>query len=122
MVSSESAKIFGVRVKREKEDMQNKDEQNIGARKNKNFPYRFLIAPLVVLLFAIGWYRFSETYIQNANQQLVEHANLSVYVPLQQLSAYMTAVLDFTYLSVTLSLIFFSYYLAKFVRFRISQR
>jgi hypothetical protein len=97
--------------------MQNSDEQKV--EEKRDFPSRYLIAPLVVLLFSIGWYRFSEVYIQNANQQLVEHANLSVYVPLQQLSAYMTAVLDFTYLSVSLSLIFFFYYLAKFIRYRL---
>lgn len=94
---------------------------NTQLERKKAIPYRRLIAPLVVLLFAVGWYRFSEVYIQGANQQLIEHANLSVYVPLQQLNAYMTAVLDFTYLVVALSLVFFIYYLAKFLRFRITR-
>ena len=69
----------------------------------KVFHYRFLIAPIVLLLFAVGWYRFSIVYIQGANLQLVDHNNYSVYVPFQQISAYLQAMRYFTYVTVALA-------------------
>jgi len=82
------------------------------------FHYRFLIAPIVLLLFAVGWYRFSVVYIQGANLQLVDHNNYSVYVPFQQISAYLQAMRDFTYVTVALALIMFLYFLARFIQFK----
>ncbi len=84
----------------------------------KVFHYRFLIAPIVLLLFAVGWYRFSIVYIQGANLQLVDHNNYSVYVPFQQISAYLQAMRYFTYVTVALALIMFLYFLARFIQFK----
>ncbi len=84
----------------------------------KSFPRRFLIAPLVLLLFAVGWYRFSVVYIQGANLQLVQHNNYSVYVPLQQVSAYLQALQEFTYVTAAIALVMFLYFLVRFVQFK----
>ncbi len=80
--------------------------------------YRFLIAPLVLLLFALGWYEFSAIYIQRANSQLVLNNNYAVYVPIQQLNAYMGALREFTYATSAIALIMFFYFLARFVQFK----
>lgn len=90
-------------------------------QERKTLPKKNLIAPLGLLAFALVWYQFSVVYIQGANLQLVEHNNLSVYVPLQQLGAYMTAVLGFTYATVSIALILFSYNLVRFIQLRLAQ-
>jgi hypothetical protein len=84
----------------------------------KVFPYRFLIAPIALLLFAVGWYRFSVVYIQGANLQLVDHNNYSVYVPFQQISAYLQALREFTYVTVAIALIMFLYFLVRLIQFK----
>ena len=73
--------------------------------------------PLVLVLFAVGWYQFSVTYIQGADNQLVAN-NLAVYVPIQQVQGYLAALLGATYLTVSVGLIVFAYYLVKFLRIR----
>ena len=84
----------------------------------KALPRRFIIAPLGLLLFAVGWYRFSVVYIQGANLQLVQHNNYSVYVPFQQISAYLQALQDFTYVTASIALVMFLYFLARFIQFK----
>lgn len=84
----------------------------------KAFPYRFLIAPIGLLLFSLGWYRFSVVYIQGANLQLVDHNNYSVYVPFQQVSAYIQALQDFTYVTVAIAAMMFVYFLARFIQYK----
>jgi hypothetical protein len=85
---------------------------------SKAIPYRFLIAPVGLVLFAFGWYRFSVVYLQGANLQLVQHNNYSVYVPFQQLSAYLQALRDFTYVAVAIALVMFLYFLARYIQFK----
>ncbi|MGI0091168.1 MAG: hypothetical protein ACREBS_05620 [Nitrososphaerales archaeon] len=82
------------------------------------FPYRFLVAPLVLLAFALCWYQFSVIYIQGANAQLVRNDNYAVYVPIQQIHAYLGALLEFTYLTVGVSLIMFAYFLVRYIQFK----
>jgi hypothetical protein len=80
--------------------------------------YSRLIAPIVLVLFAVGWYQFSAVYIQGADNQLVADNNLAVYVTVQQVQGYMAALLDATYFTVTVGLIMFAFYLVKFLRAR----
>jgi hypothetical protein len=84
----------------------------------QKFRYSRLIAPLFLILFAVGWYQFSVAYIPNANNQLVANDNLSVYVPVQQIQGYLAALLDATYITVSAGLVMFAYYLVKLLRFR----
>jgi hypothetical protein len=77
-----------------------------------------LVAPLVLVLFVVGWYQFSLVYIQRADDQLVASGNLAVYVPVQQVHGYLAALLDATYLAASAGLIVFAYSLAKLVRAR----
>lgn len=77
-----------------------------------------LVAPIVLILFALGWYRFSVVYIQAANDQLVLHNNLAVYVPIQQVSGYLTALDDATEVIVLLGLLILTYNVVSFVRLR----
>ena len=88
----------------------------------QRFRYVRLIAPAVLILFTLGWYRFSVVYIQAANNQLVANNNLAVYVPIQQISGYLTALLDATYVVVAFGVIVLAYNLGKFLRFRASVR
>ncbi|MDA4121831.1 MAG: hypothetical protein OK456_01470 [Thaumarchaeota archaeon] len=78
--------------------------------------YGRLIAPLVLILFVVGWYQFSSVYIQGANNQLVASGNLAVYVPVQQVSGYLAALLDATYATVVIGLLIFAYNLFRFRR------
>jgi len=80
--------------------------------------YSRLVAPIVLILFAVGWYQFSVVYIQGANDQLVANNNLAVYVPIQQVQGYLAALLEVTYLTVAAGLILFLYYLRKFLKSR----
>jgi hypothetical protein len=85
---------------------------------SQKFSYGKLIAPIVLALFAVGWYQFSIVYIQGADNQLVANGNLAVYVPIQQVSGYLAALLDATYLTVSAGLIIFAYYAVKLLRIR----
>jgi hypothetical protein len=78
--------------------------------------YGRLIAPIALVLFVVGWYQFSVTYIQGADSQLVANGNLAVYVPVQQVQGYLAALLGATYLTVSVGLIVFAYYLVKLLR------
>ncbi len=84
----------------------------------QRFRYSRLVAPIILILFALGWYQFSVVYIQGANNQLVENDNLSVYVPVQQIHGYLVALLDATYIIVTIGLVLLAYNLVKFLQFR----
>ena len=85
---------------------------------SRTFPYRFLVAPLVLLGFALGWYQFSVVYIQGANAQLIQNGNYAVYVPVQQIQAYMGALREFTYATVAVALIMLLYFLVRFIQFK----
>ena len=82
------------------------------------FSYARLIAPIVLVLFVVGWYQFSVVYIQGADNQLVANGNLAVYVPIQQVSGYLAALLDATYIAATAGLMTFAYYLVRLLRAR----
>ena len=82
------------------------------------FRYNRLAAPVALILFAVGWYQFSVVYIQAANLQLIEGNDLSVYVPIQQVQAYLEVTQGATYLMASIGLAMFAYYLARFVRSR----
>jgi hypothetical protein len=84
----------------------------------KHFSYYRLIAPIALVLFAVGWYQFSVVYIQGADNQLVASDNLAVYVPIQQVQGYLAALLDATYLTVSAGLVVFAYHLVKLLRFK----
>jgi len=84
----------------------------------QKFRYSRLVAPLFLILFAVGWYQFSVAYIPSANNQLVANDNLSVYVPVQQIQGYLAALLDATYITVSAGLVMFAYYLVKLLRFK----
>ena len=88
----------------------------------QRFRYVRLVAPVILILFTLGWYRFSVVYIQAANNQLVANNNLAVYVPIQQISGYLAALLDATYIVVVVGLIVLAYNFGKFLRFRASVR
>jgi len=84
----------------------------------QRFSYARLIAPIVLVLFVVGWYQFSIVYIQGADNQLVASGNLAVYVPIQQVNGYLAALLDATYIAASAGLIVFVYHLAKLLRIR----
>ncbi len=75
--------------------------------------YLRLVAPIVLVLFVVGWYQFSLVYIQGADNQLVAGGNLGVYVPVQQVQGYLDALLYATYVGAALGLVVFFYNLAK---------
>ncbi|ACP39239.1 MULTISPECIES: hypothetical protein [Sulfolobaceae] len=76
---------------------------------------RKIIAPLVLSLFAIGWYQFSKIYLTHANDLALSNANFAVYVQTQQFDGYLTATRYICYAIVYLGLILFWYNLVKFV-------
>jgi hypothetical protein len=78
--------------------------------------YARLFAPLVLVVFAVFWYQFSLVYIQGANNQLVANDNLSVYVTVQQVSAYLEALRLATYATVAAGTLAFAYRLVKLIR------
>jgi hypothetical protein len=86
--------------------------------KRKSVPYGRLIAPVVLILFAVGWYQFSVVYIQRANDQLVANDDLSVYVPVQQVHGYLAALLDATYVVVALGALVLAYNALRYLRRR----
>ncbi len=87
-----------------------------GGATAERFSYARLIAPIVLVLFVVGWYQFSVVYIQGADNQLVASGELAVYVPIQQVSGYLSALLDATYLAAAAGAITFAYYLTKLLR------
>ena len=80
------------------------------------FAYIRLFAPLVLVAFAVFWYQFSLVYIQGADNQLVANDNLSVYVAVQQVSAYIQALRLATYATAAAGTLAFVYYLVKLFR------
>ena len=76
-----------------------------------------LVAPLILIAFAVLWYQFSVVYIQGADNQLVAKDNLSVYVTIQQVTAYLQALRLATYATGAVGALAFSYYLVKLLRF-----
>jgi hypothetical protein len=86
--------------------------------KAQKLGYASLVAPLVLVIFVLGWYEFSVVYIQSADDQLVANNNLAVYVPIQQVQGYLSALLDAVYFAVFAGLIVFAYRLATTLRSR----
>jgi hypothetical protein len=84
----------------------------------RGFSYARLVAPVALILFAIGWYEYSVVYIQGADNQLVASGNLAVYVPVQQISGYLASLLDATYLVVAVGVVVLVYNAVKLVRFK----
>jgi hypothetical protein len=84
----------------------------------QRFSYGRLIAPALLIVLALGWYQFSVFYIPQANSQLVANNNLSVYVPVQQIQGYLAALLDATYLIISVGVILFAYNLVKLLRIK----
>jgi len=82
----------------------------------RRFSFARLVAPMALVLFALGWYQFSIVYIQGADSQLVANGNLAVYVPLQQVQGYLAALLDATYITVSAGLTVFAFYIVKLLR------
>jgi heme/copper-type cytochrome/quinol oxidase subunit 1 len=80
--------------------------------------YVRLVAPLLLIAFAVLWYEFSVVYIQGANNQLLAYNNLAVYVTLQQVSAYLQVLLITTYVTAAAGALAFAYYLVKLLRIR----
>ncbi len=79
----------------------------------RRLSYARFVAPLVLVLFVVGWYRFSVVYIQGANNQLVENGNLAVYVTVQQVQGYLGALLLATYVVAAAGMLAFAYNLLK---------
>lgn len=76
---------------------------------------RRLLAPIILSLFAIGWYKFSEIYLVNSDNIALSHGNYAVYVTPQQLEGYLTATLWICYFFVFVGLSLFWYNLVKIV-------
>ncbi|MDT7876559.1 hypothetical protein DDW09_03240 [Sulfolobus sp. SCGC AB-777_L09] len=76
---------------------------------------RRLLAPLILSLFAIGWYRFSEITLSHANQIALNTANFAVYVQQTQFDGYLTATKYICYVVVYVGLALFWYNLVKVV-------
>ncbi|QGA55543.1 hypothetical protein GFS03_12270 [Sulfolobus sp. E5-1-F] len=77
---------------------------------------RRLLSPLIVSLFAIGWYEFSVQYIVPNNNVALENGVFSAYISPSQLQGYIEATRYICYIVVYLGLIFFWYNLVKTVR------
>lgn len=79
-------------------------------------PYlRKLLAPLILSLFAIAWYVFSEATLAHANQIALNIANFAAYVPASQFDGYLTACRYICYVTVYIGLALFWYNLVKIV-------
>jgi len=76
---------------------------------------RRLLAPLILSFFAIGWYKFSEGTLANANQIALNTANFAVYVQQTQYDGYLTATRYICYVVVYVGLALFWYNLIKIV-------
>lgn len=75
--------------------------------------YVRLLAPLVLVLLAVGWYEYSVVYIQGADDQLVSSGNLAVYVTVQQVQSYLVVLLPATIIVVALGIAAFAYNAAR---------
>ncbi|MEJ2771881.1 MULTISPECIES: hypothetical protein [unclassified Stygiolobus] len=76
---------------------------------------RRLLAPLILSFFVIGWYKFSESTLANANQIALNTANFAVYVQQTQYDGYLTATRYICYVVVYVGLALFWYNLVKIV-------
>lgn len=76
---------------------------------------RRLLAPLILSFFAIGWYKFSEGTLANANQIALNTANFAVYVQQTQYDGYLTATRYICHAVVYVGLALFWYNLVKIV-------
>ncbi len=77
---------------------------------------RKLLAPVVLSLFAVGWYEFSVIYLASNNQLALSSGDLAVYVVPQQFQGYLTATLWICYFVVFMGLAMFWYNLVNIVR------
>ncbi len=77
---------------------------------------RKLTAPLVLSLFAVGWFKFSEIYLVGSNSLALSHGNYAVYVVPQQMDGYLNATLWICYFLVFAGLSAFWYNLVKIVQ------
>ncbi len=77
---------------------------------------RRLLAPIILSLFAIGWYKFSEIYLSSSNDLALSNGNLAVYVIPQQFEGYLVATLWICYFLVFVGLSLFWYNLVKIVQ------
>lgn len=76
---------------------------------------RKLLAPLVLSLFAIAWYLFSEATLAQANTIALGSANFAVYVQTAQFQGYLEACRYICYTVVYVGLAMFWYNLVKIV-------
>ncbi|QKR00164.1 hypothetical protein GWK48_07070 [Metallosphaera tengchongensis] len=83
--------------------------------KAKSYPLRRVIAPLVLSLFAIGWYQFSKVYLFNADNLALNQANFAIYVNPAQFQGYLEATTWICYTVVYVGLIMFWYSLVRYV-------
>ncbi|MEM0363222.1 MAG: hypothetical protein QXY68_07725 [Saccharolobus sp.] len=82
-----------------------------------SFPIiRKLLSPLILSLFAIGWYQFSVLYIKPNNNIALSHGVFSAYVPPSQLQGYIEATRIIGYIVVYIGLVIFWYNLVKIVK------
>lgn len=77
---------------------------------------RRLLAPIILSLFAIGWYKFSQIYLVNADELALSQGHYAIYVTPQALNAYLTDTLWFCYFLVFVGLGLFWYNLVKIVK------
>jgi len=77
---------------------------------------RRLLAPIVLSLFAVGWYKFSFIYLTASNKLAIAHGDYAVYVVPEQLQGYLTATLWICYFLVFAGLTVFWYNLVKIVQ------
>ena len=77
---------------------------------------RRLLAPIIVSLFAIGWYLYSVDYILPNNSVALSHGVFSAYVPTNQIDGYIQATTYICYAIVYIALAIFWYNLVKTVR------
>lgn len=82
----------------------------------KTIYVRRLLAPIILSLFAIGWYKFSETYLVYSNELALSQGRYAVYVTPQAMSAYLINTLWFCYFLVFVGLGLFWYNLVKIVK------
>ncbi|WP_236748978.1 hypothetical protein [Acidianus manzaensis] len=77
---------------------------------------RKLLAPLILSLFAIGWYKFSLIYLVGSDNLALQHGNYAVYVVPQQMEGYLNATLWLCYFLVFAGLSIFWYNLVKILQ------
>ncbi len=77
---------------------------------------RKLLAPLVLSMFAVGWYKFSEVYLVGSDKLALSNGNYAVYVVPTQMQGYLTATLWICYFLVFAGLSVFWYNTVKIVQ------